>query len=349
MPQDKVVTFPRNGLDRRPAAPQPEPSRFADGRAFGEYLRQHRQARHVSIHEIAGRTKILASRLEALERGDIRLWPAGIYRRAIVRDYACAIGLDPDDVVKEFMKLFPVPEPNPAPAPPPQARRVMVPATLLRLFTQGVRLPRPGRWSIPQLSVSRIVTSRRAWGTLGSVVVGAVLGASTAWIAMDVVRGRVESAPQPDGPAAPLSTGSIHTARLVVDSSRAAGGPAAGSRFEEPLSASPTGRVTATAANAGIVGTAARSAVQHAIDTTTQPEESIEGRLRVTSNVPGARVTVNGIGWGSTPLVIRYLPPGPKRIRATMDGYRSVERTVELTPERSDLAVRLELRPLERQ
>jgi transcriptional regulator with XRE-family HTH domain len=344
MQQDKVVTFPRNGLDRRPAAPQPEPSRFADGRAFGEFLRQHREARHVSIHEIAGRTKILASRLEALERGDVRLWPAGIYRRAIVRDYASAIGLDPDDVVKEFMKLFPVPEPNPTPAPPPQARRVFAPAALLRRFTQAVRLPRSRRWSIPQLSVSRIVTSRRAWGTLGSVVVGAVLGASAAWMAMDVVRGRVESAPQPDGPTAPLSAGSIHTARLVVDSSRGASGPAAGSRFDEPLSASPTGRDTPAAANAGIVGIAARPAVEHAIDTA-QPEESIEGRLRVTSNVPGARVTVNGIGWGSTPLTIRYLPPGPKRIRATKDGYRTIERTVELTPNRTDVAVQLELRP----
>jgi transcriptional regulator with XRE-family HTH domain len=340
MRQDKVVTFPLNGLDRRSAAPQPEASRFADGRAFGEFLRQHRQARHVSIHEIANRTKILASRLEALERGDVRFWPAGIYGRAIVRNYASAVGLDPDDVVKEFMKLFPSPDPNPAPEPAPPARRVFLPAPLVRVFMQAVRL-RPS--SIPRLPVPRMALTRRALETMGSIVLGAVVGASVAWVAMDFAPGRAETATQSRETAAHLATGSIHAAQLVVDSARATTGAAVSSRFDDPLSVSPAARITPAAAN---VSLAAGSAGRPVSDATTVAVESIEGRLRVTSNVPGARVTVNGIGWGSTPLIIRYLPPGPKRIRATKDGYRTAERTVELTPGRSDLAVRLELRPL---
>jgi cytoskeletal protein RodZ len=346
MQQDKVVTFPLNGLDRQSAAPQPEASLFADGRAFGEFLRQHRQARRISILEIANRTKILASRLEALERGDVRLWPAGIYGRAIVRNYASAIGLDPDDVVKEFIKLFPAQNPNPAPEPAPQPRRVFRPAPLVRVFTQVVSL-RPS--SIPRLSVPQMALNRRALETLGSIVLGAVLGASVAWVAMDFAQGRADTATQSRETTAPLAGGSIHAAQVVVDAQRATTGAAVSSRFDDPLSVSPPARVTPVAANASQLGAAVHPAVQYAVDAATQPAAEIEGRLRVTTNVPGARVTVNGIGWGSTPLTIRYLPPGPKRIRATMDGYRSMERTVELTPERSDLAVRLELRPLERQ
>jgi len=341
MQQDKVVTFPLNGLDRRSAAPQPETTLFADGRAFGEFLRQHRQARRISIHEIADRTKILASRLEALERGDLRVWPAGIYGRAIVRSYASAIGLDPDDVVKEFMKLFPAHDPNPAPEPAPRPRRVFPPAPLVRVLMQAVRL-RPS--SMPRLPVPRMSLNRRALETLGSSALGAVLGASVAWVAMDFAPGRAETATQSRETAAHLTTGSIHTAQLVADPARATTGAAVNNRFDDPLSDSSAARITPAAANVSLA--AVGSTGPPVSDATTVAAEAIEGRLRVTTNVPGARVTVNGIGWGSTPLIIRYLPPGPKRIRATKDGYRSVERTVELTPERSDLAVRLELQPL---
>ena len=52
--------------------------------------------------------------------------------------------------------------------------------------------------------------------------------------------------------------------------------------------------------------------------------------LVVTSQPPGARVTVDGIGWGSTPATIRFLPAGSKRIRVIKDGYGSEERTVNL-------------------
>jgi hypothetical protein len=56
------------------------------------------------------------------------------------------------------------------------------------------------------------------------------------------------------------------------------------------------------------------------------------GPLVVQSNPAGARVTVNGIGWGVTPITIRNLPAGPKRVRLTKDGYVSQERTVILDP-----------------
>lgn len=48
--------------------------------------------------------------------------------------------------------------------------------------------------------------------------------------------------------------------------------------------------------------------------------------LVVVTQPEGARVTINGVGYGTTPARIRYLPPGPKRVRVTKDGFETEER-----------------------
>jgi hypothetical protein len=45
--------------------------------------------------------------------------------------------------------------------------------------------------------------------------------------------------------------------------------------------------------------------------------DETEGALRITSEPAGAQITVNGIGWGVTPVTIPYMPFGSKVIRAT--------------------------------
>jgi hypothetical protein len=59
--------------------------------------------------------------------------------------------------------------------------------------------------------------------------------------------------------------------------------------------------------------------------------------LVVTTEPAGARVTVNGIGWGTAPVTIRYLPVGQKRIRVTKEGYVAEERIVHLTDSQSGI------------
>ena len=54
-------------------------------------------------------------------------------------------------------------------------------------------------------------------------------------------------------------------------------------------------------------------------------------QLVVRTRPEGARVTVDGIGWGTSPLSIRHLPPGDKRIRVSKPGYGSNERVVAVT------------------
>ena len=69
------------------------------------------------------------------------------------------------------------------------------------------------------------------------------------------------------------------------------------------------------------------------------------GRLVVTSNPSGARVTVNGIAWGSTPATLDHLPMGPKRVRVVKDGYVSEEVAIGLTPHQPRSTLQLTLRP----
>jgi hypothetical protein len=77
--------------------------------SFGARLRQRRERQQIALTTIAEQTKISLALLEALERDDVSHWPAGIFRRAFIRAYAHAIGLEPDVVVREFLEFHPDP------------------------------------------------------------------------------------------------------------------------------------------------------------------------------------------------------------------------------------------------
>jgi transcriptional regulator with XRE-family HTH domain len=74
--------------------------------AFGPNLRRLRIQRGITIEQIAAATKVSADLLSGLERNDFSRWPEGIYARAYVRQYAYAIGVDPDATVDEFCRWF---------------------------------------------------------------------------------------------------------------------------------------------------------------------------------------------------------------------------------------------------
>lgn len=79
--------------------------------SFGRRLRDERERRGITLETIAASTRINASFLAALERGDVSTWPSGgIFRRAFVREYATAIGVSPEPIVAEFARLFPDPD-----------------------------------------------------------------------------------------------------------------------------------------------------------------------------------------------------------------------------------------------
>jgi transcriptional regulator with XRE-family HTH domain len=83
-------------------------SSMSDRDVFGPRLRAERERRGISIETIASVTKVGSDLWEGLERNDFSRWPSGIFARAFVRDYARAIGLDSDEVVNEFCRIFPL-------------------------------------------------------------------------------------------------------------------------------------------------------------------------------------------------------------------------------------------------
>ena len=81
---------------------------MSEREAFGPRLRRERERRGITLDTIATVTRVGTDLWEGLERNDFSRWPSGIFARAFVRDYARAVGLDADEIVDEFCRLFPV-------------------------------------------------------------------------------------------------------------------------------------------------------------------------------------------------------------------------------------------------
>lgn len=82
---------------------------------LGERLRREREAKGVSLAEIATQTRIGARLLKAIEEEEFDLLPGGIYNRAFVRQYASFLGLDEEEAVREYLQAAGTAQEAPAP------------------------------------------------------------------------------------------------------------------------------------------------------------------------------------------------------------------------------------------
>jgi transcriptional regulator with XRE-family HTH domain len=137
--------------------------------SFGIWLRRERERRGATLKTISDQIKVSVPLLQGLETDDLSRWPSGIFRRAFVRAYATAIGLDPDDVIKRFERQhceveIPLAEDDSTGAAGPE---MSAPA-----------VERPGQSLRPQ----RTMTSTRAriLGTAADLTVALVLGLGSA-------------------------------------------------------------------------------------------------------------------------------------------------------------------------
>lgn len=73
----------------------------------GAWLREARERAGLSVRDIADRTKIPSTTLDALERDDYARLPGGIFLRAFVRSFAGEVGLDPEEAVRRFVARHP--------------------------------------------------------------------------------------------------------------------------------------------------------------------------------------------------------------------------------------------------
>lgn len=116
--------------------------------ALGQKLRREREKKHITLDQLALRTKVAASLLRSLEAGECNRWPGGIYSRGFVRAYAEGTGLDPEQTVALFVECFPqfAPEADPiqeAPAPErPQTLLEKVKAAVTAAFRVAVESKR---------------------------------------------------------------------------------------------------------------------------------------------------------------------------------------------------------------
>lgn len=73
---------------------------------FGKTLRAAREAKGLSVAQLAEQTHMTPARVEELENENFTSFPAAIYGRGFVRLYCQAVGLDPKPLADEFTEIF---------------------------------------------------------------------------------------------------------------------------------------------------------------------------------------------------------------------------------------------------
>lgn len=84
-------------------------------REIGQYLRQVREEKHLSLEEIAARTRIQTRLLRAIEEGQVRALPEPIYVQGFLRQYAGVLQLA--DLDLQSLNLVPPVTPTPTARP----------------------------------------------------------------------------------------------------------------------------------------------------------------------------------------------------------------------------------------
>ena len=237
---------------------------------FGEWLRETREARGLTLDDITRETKIPVRNLEALEHGNLSAIPA-FYQRAEVRAIARAVGVDEGLAVGRLDSAI-------APV---------------------VVRPKP---EVP-----------RAEPRLGpGAVAGALALCALLVTATEAGRAMLRWTTATPPPAATLAAPAVVTFRPST-----------------PVASLVT------------VPPAVSAAAQTAPATTDVPTTAVTALL-ISTEPEGAHVTVNGIGWGASPITISHLSPGEKHIRVTMEGFAATEQTLSLDEgQRRALSLRL--------
>ena len=68
----------------------------------GTYLKSSREAKNISLSEIAHHTKISKLYLDCLEKDDFRCIPGGPYIKGYISSYATFIGIDENEAIKKY-------------------------------------------------------------------------------------------------------------------------------------------------------------------------------------------------------------------------------------------------------
>jgi len=263
-----------------------------DSASLGELLRRAREGRGLTLEQIAKETRIPQHHLEALEHDNLTAVPGGFYRRAEVRAFAQAVNLDANFALAQLQRALEWP-----------AAREAVPAT------PGTRKPTPSRKGV-------------------LIAIGFAVAAAVFGLAM----GGREPALDRDAEGGSPSNSAQNRTPPVRETPPDFAGTSQRTQLEPVAVPSAESALAVTREPAGTRASAATNDDDDLAKKTEQAEgrASEDTELVVTTQPEGARITVNGIGWGSAPVTIRYLSAGNKRIRVAKEGYVTEERVVRL-------------------
>jgi cytoskeletal protein RodZ len=72
--------------------------------SIGEFFKQVRETKGLTIEEVASKTRIRTDFVKALEEGNFAKLPDQVFARGFVRSYARSLGLDEDDAIHRFIQ-----------------------------------------------------------------------------------------------------------------------------------------------------------------------------------------------------------------------------------------------------
>ncbi|HEY8370110.1 MAG TPA: helix-turn-helix domain-containing protein [Thermodesulfobacteriota bacterium] len=94
------------GVARAGAAAAERPTLPEGAVVTGALLRKIREQQGISLRDIAQTTKVNLTYLQFIEEENFRQLPVPAYLRGFLKAYAKCIGLDPDRVSSEYLKLY---------------------------------------------------------------------------------------------------------------------------------------------------------------------------------------------------------------------------------------------------
>ncbi|MBA5868045.1 MAG: DUF4115 domain-containing protein [Nitrospira sp. CR1.3] len=72
--------------------------------SIGEFFKQVRETKGLTIDEVASKTRIRSDFVKALEEGNFAKLPDQVFARGFVRSYARSLGLDEEDAIHRFIQ-----------------------------------------------------------------------------------------------------------------------------------------------------------------------------------------------------------------------------------------------------
>jgi cytoskeleton protein RodZ len=247
--------------------------------ALGEEFRSAREARSLSLSDVAERLHIRSVYLAAIEDEDWHVIGAPVYVRGFMRTYARFLGLDPEAAVARFSSAVPA-------------------------GTPAATAPRPAAAAASEKrSVNRSSPSIAA---VLSIVVAVLVVAFVGYEFFQYKAGTPGAAPLADSSSAPTAAVAAAAAPIPADSAAAA--PGAGADGNVPAAIAPAASPARAAASAAKRGLAVRLTETSWLRVTVDGKVVLEGTLPAgaaksfsgkvadvrVGNAGGVRIAVNG-------------------------------------------------------